>query len=147
MHDVAALFSIRLVFETEARASRWLSGSRRILNRSRNAWSGGQGLGNTLVLFFDALSFWAKKGDRCLWLGNGLHLRAARDGVSAAVNLIFLVASEHGMNKPHWEDATAGTGDRPGPCWQSARLTKYSIGIYKDEEPRLDCAVVTDVDR
>ena len=81
---------------------------------------------------------------------NGLHLRAARDGVSAAVNLIFLVASEHGMNKPHWEDGTAGTGDRPGACWQSARLTKFpsnSIGIYKDAEPRLDCVVVTDVDR
>src|SRR6478735_18230 len=37
----------------------------------RDAWSGGQGLGNTLVLF---LTFRppGKKGDRCSWLGNGL---------------------------------------------------------------------------
>ena len=45
----AALFPfISTAFETEARPSRWLCGSRRTLNRSRNAWSGGQG--NTLVL-------------------------------------------------------------------------------------------------
>ena len=37
----------------------------------RDAWSGGQGLGNTLVLFLTFV-LPAKKRDRCLWLGNGL---------------------------------------------------------------------------
>jgi hypothetical protein len=68
----ARFFSVRLASPSETESAivtlaLWIAQSP---STFRDAWSGGQGLGNTLVLFLTFV-LPAKKRDRCLWLGNG----------------------------------------------------------------------------